>query len=458
MPELDALLRVLSLSEYNTRLVVLAATVLGLAAGVIGTFMLLRKRALLGDALSHATLPGVGLAFVLASLAGAAEKSLPVLLTGAALTGAAGALTILVIRRYTRLKEDAALGITLSVFFGAGVAVLGVIQQMGAGSAAGLKTYIYGSTASMIAADAWFIAAAAGLVVIACALLFKEFRLLCFDAGFAHGQGWPVTALDAVLAGLVVMIVVVGLQAVGAILIIAMLIVPAAAARFWSDRLAPMACMAAVIGAGSAALGALVSALFPGLPSGAMIVLVAVGAFVLSMLLAPRRGIASRWLRRRRLNRRVDDQHLLRAMYEAQEARGGADSHALARGVAFDELLLRRSWGPAKLKRILRRATRAGLVHSTGESRWALSTRGRIEAARVVRNHRLWEVYLISYADIAPNHVDRDADRIEHVLSPEMIAELEALLERGDRPPAVPASPHEIVPVREGGVEIGSHA
>jgi len=447
MPAFDTVLRVLTLQDYNTRLVVLAASVLGLAAGVIGTFMLLRKRALLGDALSHATLPGVGLAFVLANLAGAAGKSLPVLLTGAAVTGVLGAGGILLIRRYTRLKEDAALGVTLSVFFGAGVALLGVIQQMGASSAAGLQSYIYGSTASMTAIDAWFIVAAAGLVVIACAILFKEFRLLCFDAGFAQGQGWPVGVLDAVLAGLVVTIVVVGLQAVGVILIIAMLIVPAAAARFWSDRLAPMTCIAALIGACSAALGAMVSALFPRLPSGAMIVLAALAMFSFSMLCGSARGVAPHWLRHRRLNRRMDTQHLLRAMYEAQElyATRAAGEDALMRNVGFDELLRRRSWGLRQLTRIVRRAERAGLVRPTESGCFVLTALGRIHAVRVVRNHRLWEMYLITYADIAPSHVDRDADRIEHVLSPEMIAELESLLERDDRHPAVPASPHEIV-------------
>src|SRR5680860_898252 len=447
MPAFDTVLRVLSLQDYNTRLVVLAAAVLGLAAGVIGMFMLLRKRALLGDALSHATLPGVGLAFVLANLAGVAGKSLPILLTGAAVTGVLGAGSILLIRRYTRLKEDAALGVTLSVFFGAGVALLGVIQQMGASSAAGLQSYIYGSTASMIAIDAWFIAGAAGLVVIACAMLYKEFRLLCFDAGFAQGQGWPVGVLDAVLAGLVVTIVVVGLQAVGVILIIAMLIVPAASARFWSDRLAPMTCIAALIGACSAALGAMVSALFPRLPSGAMIVLAALVMFAVSMLCGSARGVAPHWLRHRRLNRRMDTQHLLRAMYEAQElyaTRGGFGETAQARNIEFDDLLRRRSWAPASLRHILRRAERSGLVRPAERGCFILTALGRIHAVRVVRNHRLWEVYLITYADIAPSHVDRDADRIEHVLSPEMIAELESLLERDDRHLAVPASPHEI--------------
>lgn len=445
MPEFFDILHVLLLRDYNTRLVVLAAAVLGIAAGVVGTFMLLRKRALLGDALSHATLPGVGLAFIVATLLGVDAKSLPVLLTGALVMSVVGAGTILLIRRYTRIKEDAALGITLSVFFGAGAALLGVIQQMGLSSSAGLQTFIYGSTASMIASDALFITAVAAVVVTTSMLLFKELKLLCFDADFAQGQGWPVGKLDATLAGLMVLVVVVGLQAVGLILIVAMLIIPAAAARFWTERLVRMTIIAAFIGASSAGLGAAASALFPKLPSGAMIVLVSLVVFTLSALTAPARGALPRVLRRLKLNQRIDRQHLLRAMYEIQESRDNTkqDNDVSPTPVIdFNEILRRRSWSPAKLARLLRRGEKDDLVSATNNG-WLLTQNGATEAARIVRNHRLWEVYLITYADVAPNHVERDADRIEHVLSSSLIRELEALLDRDGRSPVISTIPYK---------------
>ena len=152
--------RLLLLEDYNTRVVLLGTTLLGLAAGAVGNFTLLRKRALMGDALSHAMLPGVGLAFVLVTLGGGDGKSLPLLLAGAALTGVLGLAAILFIRNATRLKEDAALGIVLSVFFGAGIAVLGVAHQMKTGHAAGLESFIYGKAASMGALDAELISIA----------------------------------------------------------------------------------------------------------------------------------------------------------------------------------------------------------------------------------------------------------------------------------------------------------
>jgi manganese/zinc/iron transport system permease protein len=458
MPELAAILQVLTLHDYNTRLVVLGVGLLGMAAGLIGSFTLLRKRALMGDALSHATLPGIGLAFI---LAGATEKSLPVLLAGATVTSVLGVGLILFISHFTRLKEDTALGVTIGVFFGAGIAVLGVVQQMGSGAAAGLEAFIYGKTASMIDTDVWLIIAASAIVVLVCILLFKEFKLLCFDSAYAKGQGWLVGLLDVAMMGLVVVVTVIGLQAVGLILIIALLIIPAAAARCWVERLLPMTILAALLGGISAMLGAAASALLPKLPSGPMIVLVAVGAFTLSMLLGPARGVVPRQLRRYRLKRRVERQRLLRALHEISEAQLNGDRRAArpavgARprgdrerqpwatqtpGVEFDELLKWRSWSASNLRRALRRAQRARMVQPREGRHWALTEEGECEAAQVARNHRLWELYLITHADIAPGHVDRDADMIEHVLPPELIARLEQLAELDSRRMAEPVIP-----------------
>jgi len=165
LPTWDILLRVLLLKDYNTRVVMLGTMTLGLAAGVIGTMMLLRKRALMGDALSHATLPGIGLAFIVMNQLGGSGKYLPGLLLGAGLTGALGLGCIVIIRRWTRIKEDAALGIVLSVFFGLGIAILGIIQKMQTGQASGLQSFIYGKTAAMLAQDAQMIAIVALLTV-----------------------------------------------------------------------------------------------------------------------------------------------------------------------------------------------------------------------------------------------------------------------------------------------------
>jgi len=438
--------RVLLLEDYNTRVVVTGTSLLGLAAGMVGSFTLLRKRALTGDALSHATLPGIGLAFIAATMWGTAGKTLPVLLAGAALSGLFGMWVILLIRNTTRLKEDAALGIVLSVFFGGGIAILGVVQQMKTGHAAGLEAFIYGKTASMVVDDAWLIGVSGLFCAAVSVLLFKELKLLCFDESFAGSRGFPVMLLDMILMGLVVIVTIIGLQAVGLILMIALLVIPAAAARFWTEHMRPMAVVAALLGGVSSLVGSAMSALFPRLPSGAMIVLVSTAFFLASLICGPHRGVISRAVRRWRLHRKIDREHLLRGLYEQCEiqAGGGLPDYSTAQAVAFDRLLALRSWPAWRLRRVLRRATRQGLVESSRESQIALSNAGFREAARLVRDHRLWELYLITYADVAPGNVDRDADRIEHVLEPDLVARLEKLLEEREAAGGVPRSPHPI--------------
>lgn len=302
--------RVLTLQDYNTRVVMGGTLLLGLASGLVGSFMVLRKKALMADAVSHATLPGLAAAFLIMSAAGGSGKQLGGLLAGATMTGLLGMGLVQAIRSTTRLKEDAALGIVLSVFFGLGVALLGMIQKMETGSAAGLESFIYGKTASMLAADGWRIAAAAGTLAVVCGALFKILSLLCFDPEFARAQGWPVAVLDTLLMGMVVAVTVVGLQAVGLILMVALLVIPAASARFWSDDLRRMVAVSAVIGAASCVAGALWSALVPRLPAGAMMVLVAAGFFTISLLLGRARGLLARAVAHRRLVRRLREAQL----------------------------------------------------------------------------------------------------------------------------------------------------
>jgi manganese/zinc/iron transport system permease protein len=319
-----------------------------------------------------------------------------------------------------------------------GMAILGLVQQMESGHAAGLESFIYGKTASMIASDAWLIGVS-GLVCVAVATLFlKELKLLCFDEGFGASRGYSMLFLDTLLMALVVIVSIVGLQAVGLILMIALLVIPAASARFWTDEMRSLAIYSALLGALSSALGATASALFPRLPSGAMIVLVASSMFLFSMIVGSRRGILIRWLRRRSLNARIDRQHLLRAMFELAESSSKEDAK-----VSWRDLLKHRSWSALRLKSAIAVADKIGLVRQVDAHTYALTQAGVIEASRLVREHRLWEIYLINYAESAPSRVDRDADAIEHVLEPVLIAELErALADQVGIHSPVPPDPH----------------
>lgn len=447
---IDELWRVLTLRDYNTRIVVLGTALLGAAAGVIGSFALLRKRALLGDALSHAMLPGIALAYLVSTALGQEGKSLPLLLLGATLSGLLGTGCVLGIRHWTRLKEDAALSIVLSVFFGAGVALLGLVQQTSRGHAAGLESFVFGKAAALAAQDAWVIFWGGLVCVLLVILFYKEWQLLCFDETFAASSGWPVVGLDWLMMLLIVLISVIGLQAVGLVLMIALLVIPPAAARFWTDQLGPMVWLAGGLGFLSSFGGAVLSALLPRLPSGPMIVLFAGSVFLLSLLFGTRRGILFQASESWNLQRRVQRQHLLRAIFELSElqAREPAGNSGSAL-VSTEQLLGMRSWTKGQLAAEIRRATAAGLVIPLSSSQLRLTAAGQQLAAKLVHQHRLWELYLITHAELAPSKVDRDADQIEHVLTPEMIARLERLLNASQQGGSVPSSPHPIFPPSE---------
>jgi manganese/zinc/iron transport system permease protein len=416
---------------------------LGMGAGLVGCFTLLRRRALIGDALSHATLPGVGLAFLLAPLAGFDGKSLPVLLTGAAISGGLGVAAILAIRALPKLKEDAALGIVLSVFFGAGIAVLTIAQQMESGHMAGLESFIYGSTASMTAADARLIASAGLISTVTLLLFFRQLKLLCFDEAFTASRGYSVPLLDLLLMTVVMLVTIAGLQAVGLVLMIALLVIPAAAARFWTHRLHRMLIISAVIGSLSGLLGAAISAVFPDLPSGAVIVLVCSTLFFLSLLFGRAGGVLIRLQRRSQLQRAVDREHLLRGIYELREDDlRKMPAASLPVAARIHELTDLRSWSLRQLRRQISRSVAEGLLWQRADGELELTDRGLIEAERLVHNHRLWELYLMTHAEVAASRVDRLADAVEHVLEPELVARLQTLLEKTHGSRLVPASPH----------------
>lgn len=287
-------------ADYNTQIVLIGTSLLGFAAGLVGCFALLRRQALVGDALSHATLPGIAAAFLLAEFFGGDGKRLEWLLLGATCSGILGMWLMMQLERLPRIKPDAAMGIVLSVFFGAGIVLVTIVQQTEAGHAAGLESFIYGKAASMLRRDAVMIAAMAVAVSFVVGLFFKELKLLCFDEGFALARGYPVSWLNALILALVTVVTVIGLQAVGLILIIALLVIPPSAARFWTNSLGPMCWISAVIGAMSAAAGAIASAWAPDLPSGPLMVVTCSGIFAISLICGPARGMLARLMRGRR--------------------------------------------------------------------------------------------------------------------------------------------------------------
>lgn len=380
---------------YNATLVAVGATLLGVAAGVTGTFLFLRKRALVSDAVSHATLPGVCLAFILMVALGGDGRNLPGLLVGSALSAGVGLWCLNWLTRRTRLAEDAAIGAVLSVFFGFGVVLLTVIQTMGSGRQAGLEGFLLGSTAGMLMADALVIAAGGAVTLALILLLRRPMTLVAFDPEYAAARGLPVDRVDMAMMGLVMAVTVVGLKIVGLILIVALLIIPAVTARFWTERSDHVVFLAGLVGGLSAYLGAAISASAPNLPTGPIIVLVSFALFALSLLLAPGRGVMAALLRHRSYQRRVHLRQGLLALAQQQ---------------------------PIYEKLTLRLLSRAGFVRPDGVA----TETGRARAAKALRDESRWEIVRADQAFEATAALYDGLREIETILTRDQIADIDA--------------------------------
>lgn len=286
--------------DYTLRNVALGSAVLGVVSGVLGCFAVLRRQGLLGDTLSHTALPGVCLAYLLTG-----SKESIVLLTGAGIAGWLGTLILLRIIRDTRLSEDAAMGIVLSTFFGFGILLLTFISKRNDANQAGLDKYLFGQAAALVTRNVITIAALSAVALVFVALFYKEFKLLAFDPEFGASMGFNPHILSVLLTTLLVVAVVVGLQTVGVVLMAAMVIGPAAAARQWTNSLSLMLFLAALFGAASGVTGAMLSVTESGLPTGPMIVLSLTAIVVVSLFFGPAQGLAWEWIRHRRNRRRL---------------------------------------------------------------------------------------------------------------------------------------------------------
>lgn len=293
--------------NYTLRNVALGSALLGIVSGVLGCFAVLRRQGLLGDALAHAALPGICIAFLLTG-----SKSPVVLLIGAGIAGWLGTLVILRVVRDTRISEDSALGVVLSVFFGFGIMLLTFIAKRNDANQAGLDKFLFGQAAALVASDVLIMAILGGLALLVVMLLYKEFKLLTFDPGFALSLGYNTHQLSVLLTSLIVVAVVIGLQTVGVVLMAAMLIGPAVAARQWTNRFGTMICLASVFGALSGVSGALLSITQTHIPTGPMVILSLTVITFFSILFAPTRGVVWDWARRKRHGK----DYLQKAMHE----------------------------------------------------------------------------------------------------------------------------------------------
>jgi manganese/zinc/iron transport system permease protein len=401
--------------DYTLRTVALGGALLGVVSGVLGSFAILRQESLLGDALSHAALPGVAIAFLLFG------RQLPLLLIGAAVASWLGVYFIHAVTGSTRLKQDTTMGIVLAAWFAAGIVLLTYIQGRPDASQAGLNSFIFGQAAAISRQDIQLIAVVGGVGFLILALFWKEFKLITFDPEFAGANGFRVYALQMLLATLIVMAIVLGLQLAGVILMVGMLIAPGIAARQWTNQLAQMVILAAVFGAFAGGTGAILSAVDTNLPTGPMIIVVSFLVVVLSIAFAPGRGLVWTWLRQRRDRQRFAAQTTLRELFH----------------YAFDHGSLTTPTPEAFLLGVNGRAARPGLqqLYSQGyvqpvePDKWQLTSAGIAAASHSVQNVLLWDIYRQYNDELGLPLIAEDRQQnIRQLLSEEAVDRLEEKL------------------------------
>jgi len=380
---------------FNTALVCIGAALLGAAAGGVGTFILLRRRSLASDAAGHATLPGLTAAFIIMAWLTGDGRWMPALMVGAAISAGLGLAAVHALAARTRLPEEAAIGAVLSVFFGAGVVLMTVVQVIGTGGQAGIATYLLGSAAGMLRHEAALIAAMAFATAVAAFLLRRPLTMLCFDEDFAAMNGVAVRWIDLALSALLLAVVVTGLKVVGLVLSVALSIIPPVAARFWTNRVHHMVIVAAAIGATGGYVGAAVSSAAHNLPTGAVIVLTLFTLFIVSLLFAPARGLLAGVWRHQVFRRRVHRRQGLLAL-----ARGEAIYDGFTLRVLRSAGWIRRDGVPTQTGR------RAAREAARDEALWALHRQRQPGDGAFRYYHRVMPIRAV-----LPPDVVRDLER-----------------------------------------------
>jgi len=413
-----------SFSDPSINAVVLGSILITASAAVVGCFTFLKKKALVGDAVAHAVLPGICLSFIVQG-----SKNPFLLLIGAFITGWLSLTVIDLITKKSKIKEDTSIALVLSIAFGVGILLLTYIQHTGNAAQSGLQSFLFGQAAALVGRDLILFTTVAIVLLLTVVLFFKELKIISFDERYAESIGLPVRGLNLLLTSLTVLAVVTGIQAVGVVLMAAILITPAAAARFWTNKLVVMTLLAALFGAFSGLAGSFVSYAAPQMPTGPWIVMVISVIALASFFFAPQKGIISKYLSQSRLRASILEENLLKEMYHLKER-----SKDQKDGIALDMLRVQRQFPNQHLLPAMKRLQQMKHLREV-DGQWQLTASGYDKGKRIVKLHRLWELYLSTYLKIAPDHVHEDAETIEHIITPELESRLEKLLNYPSKDP-----------------------
>jgi len=422
----EQLIRFFSFQDPSLRFAIYCSILLGIMCGLMGSFIVVRKMALMGDALSHAVLPGVAMGFLWTS-----TKNPFAILVGATIAGLLGTAMVNLIKQTTRIKEDTAIGMVLASFFSVGICMVTMIQHLPTGNKSGIDKFLFGQIAAISSEDIRLMAIMTVIIVVLVVLFYKEFLLASFDPGFAQASGFSIQLIHYAIMLLLAFAIVLSLQAVGVVLVSAMLITPAAAAYLITDRFKHMLFLAALFGIFSGVLGAFLSFLGNNLPTGPFMVLGSSIIFFMAFLFAPKHGVLVKWLRHLSRSKRVQRENTLKALYHILENRD-----FVGETVSMEELATKRRETIEEATREVSQLQKYDLASFLKERNSIVFTPGGWErACAIVRNHRLWELYLTNAAQIAPDHVHEDAEKIEHILGDAVVLELERRLQYATKDP-----------------------
>lgn len=415
--------------DYNTRIVVFGVIVYSIGCVFMGNFMILQKRSLFADVLSHAAFPGLIVIFIVMVLSGLSviSKSLFILLLGAVMSAVFAIVVMKLLQKHTRIKSDAIQASILGLFFGGGVAMLGIAQRLPEGTVAGMFTYIYGNTASMQKQDAYLFVFSSLLILLFIIWKKRAITIFCFDGDYAYSLGMKSTRLDIALLLLTMFQVIVGLQAIGLLMVSAMFIIPVVAAKFWTHRLRTLMILSVVFAIVCGYVGAVVSANAVNFPTGAVIVIVMEIVFVFSLFFGTQKGIIANFYEKRQFQIKVNVEHTLRIMFEMIEQ----ESQNTNVSINIQDIIPLLHLSDMQCRRRIRYMQAKNYLVVMGDT-IRLTSDGICESKRVLRNHRLWEAYLLYYTNAAPEHVDFSADKVEHILGESLTYELEHLLKNAE--------------------------
>lgn len=408
-----------SFQDPNVRWVTLGMVLICATAALVGVFTYLRKRSLIGDAVSHAILPGICLSFIISG-----TKNPFILLLGAFITGWLAIVLIDVFTRRTKLKTDTLIALVLSVFYGIGILLLTSIQNTGNASQAGLDKFLFGKAAALVYEDVMMFTVFATLIFIIFAIFHKSFQIIIFDRDFAQAQGYPVKFLESLLSTFTVLAVALGMQAVGVVLMAALLISPATSARYWTDKLTFMLILSVLLGAISGFFGAFISYTLPQMPTGPWVVIVLSLIAIFSVFLGSKKGILYK-LKKQRVNQsKMLEENILKCFYHL-----GEEKENFYQRRSVEEIQSKRYIKSKQLKKGIKRLLHKKLLSKQENQSLQLSEKGKEIGQRITKIHRLWEIYLSKYMHLPQDHIHEDAEAIEHIITPEIEQALEKHLD-----------------------------